>query len=286
MSGDPVFLILKSTSWLPADEWETLLGAVVKNFWSPTNNSTPPNPLQYNAGQKFVEKKFNNFVLTINDGAGSAAEVKLKNIGGIKWAGHTDEDFDLSGKHIYYTKLRQHEDFWKKLKEDEDFKTKVPAWLGSRWKLKSKIPVCLITGIFFCQDVVIATTEEEERDLEMDAGAPLGSVLASAAASHGISLPSDGTGNVEVRASSDKHHRKYFKAEDKDASIFALELKTLKSSLFNEDIRLMDETPKAPKNRQLGGRDSEIPSPDSLEIESIDPAEWENWEEEYMSGQE
>jgi hypothetical protein len=186
MSGDPVFLILKSTSWLPADEWETLLGAVVKNFWSPTDDSTPPNPLKYNEGRKFVEKKFNNFVLTIDEGSGSAAEVRLKNIGGIKWAGHTDEGFDLSGKHIYYKKLRQHDDFWEKLKEDEDFKAKVPTWLGSRWTLKSKIPVCLVTGLFFCQDVVVATTEEEERELELDAGAPLGTILASTAASHGV----------------------------------------------------------------------------------------------------
>ena len=283
MSGDPVFLILKSTAWLPADEWETLLGAVVKNFWSPTDASTPSNPLKYNERRKFVEKGFNNFVLTINEGSGPAAEIRLKSIAGIKWAGHADDDFNLSGKHIYYTKLRQHQDFWNKLKEDDEFKTKVPTWLGSRWKLKSKVPVFVITGIFFCQDVVIATTEEEERELEADVGAPLGTILAGAAAGQGILLPTDGTGDFKATVSSNRHSKRYFKTEDKDASIFALELKIVKSSFFKEEIRLSDERPDAPKNRQLGGKDNEIPNPESLQIGDIDPVEWEDWEEQFMN---
>jgi hypothetical protein len=281
MSTDPVFVILKSTAWLPEDEWETLLGAVVKKYWSPTDNYTPEYPLKYNGGRRFVEKQFNNFVLAIENGVGTAAEVKLKNIGGISWVGHADESFDLRGKHIFYRKLRQHEEFWDRLKEDTEVREKVPQWLGSRWKIKSRVPVCLITGIFFCEDVVFSITEEEEREREANAEVSLGAVLATVANAHGIPAASHGTGNIGAGGSSERHQKKYYKAEDKDASIFALEVKIISSSLFDkDDFKLNDKTPNAPPNRQLGTEHGENLSPASLTILPVNTAQWTDWENE------
>ena len=52
-----------------------LLGAAVKIFWAPTDNSVPVELLEYNKGRKFVEKGYNDFVLSNEDGAGIAESV-------------------------------------------------------------------------------------------------------------------------------------------------------------------------------------------------------------------
>jgi hypothetical protein len=171
--------------------------------------------------------------------------VKLKNIGGISWVEHANESFDLRGKYTFYRKLRQHEEFWDRLKEDTEVRQKVPQWLGSRWKIKSKVLVCLITGILFCEDVVFSVTKEEEREREANLDAPLGTVLATVANTHGIPAASRGTGNIGAEVSSERHQRRYYKAEDKDASIFAMEVKIISSSLFDkDDFKLNDRDSK------------------------------------------
>ena len=121
---EPPFFILKSTSWLPIEETSTLLGAAVKDFWAPTDNSVPTEPLEYNKGRNFVEKGYNDFVLTNEDGAGKAAKLKLQGLTNLSWKGVVDETFDLQGKHIRYIKLRELEQFWKDLKEDPEVRQK------------------------------------------------------------------------------------------------------------------------------------------------------------------
>ena len=123
---EPPYLILKLTSWLPGDELSTLLGAAVKNFWEPTANSVPSEPLLYNERRKFVEKGFSGFVLSKLDERGKAAELKLKGLTNLGWKGEVDDDFDLQGKHIRYIKLRRLEDFWDAIKKDPAFKETVP----------------------------------------------------------------------------------------------------------------------------------------------------------------
>ena len=201
---EPPFIILKSTSWLPGEEKNTLLGAAVKNFWAPTDNSVPTEPLAYNRGRRFVEKGFSDFVLTNKDGVGKAAEVKLQGLANLTWKGEADDGFDLHGKHIRYIKLRQLEKFWNDLKEDPDFRSTVPGWLGSPWELKSKTPVCLVTGLFICEDVALESSTEGAQDREVKIEAPLGTGIAAASASQGLLFPNDGTGNLEAGFSVNK----------------------------------------------------------------------------------
>lgn len=62
MAQDPVFLILKFSAWRPASEADSIFGAAVKNFLSPTNNSVPDLPLTY-PDYNLSENSFTDFVL-------------------------------------------------------------------------------------------------------------------------------------------------------------------------------------------------------------------------------
>lgn len=274
---EPPFVILKSTSWLPVEETSTLLGAVVKNFWAPTDNSVPANPLQYNKGRKFVERGYDDFVLSNQDGAGKAAETKLQGITNITWRGVVDDEFDLHGKRIHYIKLRQVDQFWKDLKEDPEVKNQVPKWIGP-WQLKSKPPVCLITGLFICEDVVLKSSEKGSQDREAKIEAPMGTAAAATGASQGLLLPSDGTGNLEAGYSVNKTQTRLFNATDKGGSIFAMQLKIISSEIFNKKaLELKDKSPAAPSQRQMG-EDEGLPSVESLILEDGYPESWEAWE--------
>ena len=279
MATEPPFILLKSTSWLPVEEKETLLGAVVKNFWAPTDNSVPAEPLIYNKGRKFVEKKFNDFVLTNEDGAGKAAKLKLQALTKLTWKGVVDDNFDLRGKHIRYVKLRQLEKFWEDIKEDSEVRKAVPNWIGS-WHLRSKPPVCLITGLFICEDGASKSSKDVSQDREAKLEVPLGTAAVAARARQGMLLPNDGTGNLEAGFSANKTQKQHIKAKAEGDSIFAMQLKVISSETFHKKaLRLEDKSPDAPNHRQMG-EDEELPSMDSLNLEDADPETWEGWERE------
>lgn len=279
MTTEPPFILLKSTSWLPVEETQTLLGAAVKNFWAPTDNSVPTEPLVYNKGRKFVEKGYDDFVLTNEDGAGKAAKLKLQGVTKLTWKGVVDDEFDLRGKRIRYIKLRQVDKFWEDLKEDAEVKESVPKWIGS-WQLKSKPPVCLITGLFICEDVDLDSSKEVSQDREAKGEAPLGTAAAAASASQGMLLPNDGTGNLKAGLSDNKTQKRHIKAKVEGNSIFAMQLKVISSETFNKKaLRLKEKSPDAPTHRQMG-EDEELPSMDSLNLEDVDPGTWEGWERE------
>ena len=277
MATEPPWIVLKSTSWLPVEETSTLLGAAVKDFWAPTDNSVPEEPLEYNKGRKFVEKGYNDFVLTNEDGAGKAAKLKLQGLTNLTWKGVVDDAFDLHGKHIRYIKLRKVDKFWEDLKEDPEVREEVPKWIGS-WQLKSKPPVCLITGLFICEDVALESSKGVSQDREAKIEAPLGTAVAAAGASHGVLLPNDGNGNLEAGFSVNKTQQRHIKAKDEGSSIFAMQLKVISSETFNKKaLRLKDKSPDAPTHRQMG-EDEELLSMDSLSLEDVDPETWEDWE--------
>ena len=128
MAQDPIFLILKLSAWLPASDANSILGAAVKNFLSPTNNFVPDYPLTY-SDYTLSENSFTDFVLKKERSRGRAVEAELKSIAKIKLVGKADEDFDLSGKVISYKRIKQHDRFWEKIKQDESFMKIVPGWI-------------------------------------------------------------------------------------------------------------------------------------------------------------
>ena len=280
MVMEPPFICLKSTSWLPLEEMDKLLGAAVKNFWAPTDNSVPEEPLYYNKGRTFVKKGYDDFVLTNQDGRGKAAKLKLQSLAALTWKGEVDDAFDLRGKHIRYVKLRQADKFWKDFKEDSEVKESVLAWITSTWPMSAKPPVCLVTGLFICEDVASTSSAEESHERETTIGAPLGTAAAALGASQGVPLPNDGTGNLEAGFSIGKTQRLHVKVKDQGSSIFAMQLKVISSPMFNRKaLKLKDKSPDTPAGRQMG-EDDELPSGESLELEDVDDQTWETWEKE------
>ena len=274
---EPPFVLLKFTSWLPVEEMNTLLGAVVKNFWAPTDNFMPADPLVYNKGRKFVEKSYNDFVLSNVDGAGKAAKLKLQGLTSLSYKGEVDDSFDLRGKHIRYVKLRQVDIFWKNLKEDPEIMSNLSSWIGT-WRLSSRPPVCLITGMFICEDVVLKSSAEDSQGRQMGIEAPVGTTAAALGASHGVFLPIDGVGNFEANLSVDKVQRRNIVTKDQGCSIFALQLKVISSKIFDKgQLILKDKSPGIPAHRQMG-EDDELPSIDSLSLEDLDEQFWTDWE--------
>ena len=282
MPTEPPFICLNPTSWLPLDELNNLLGAVVKNFWAPTDNSVPEEPLYYNKGRPFVKKGYDDFVLTTKDGSGKAAQLKLQGLTQLVWKGNVDDSFDLRGKHIRYVKLRQVDKFWKDLKEDSEVKESVPAWIGA-WPLNSRPPVCLVTGLFICEDVTSISSVAESREREAIVEAPLGTVAAVLGASQGVLLPSDGTGNIGAGFSINKTEQLHVKVKDQGSSIFAMQLKVISSQVFNKKaLRLKDRSPDTPTYRQMG-EDDELPSVEDLELEDVDDETLGIWEKEFCT---
>jgi hypothetical protein len=271
MEKDPEFLILKPTvGWLPEKEWKKILGAAVKNHWSPTNDSVPENPLVHNK-HDLVEAKFEDFVLRKEAVTSSSFELEVKNLGKLKWAKGVGKQLDLQGKVIHVKRLRQHDQFWKSLSsKDEESMQTVADWVKEKRRGRAKNQVCLVVGLLICEDVVVAESDEEVRELEARGVEPLGTIIEYAAASQGVPVSTSGTGNVTAQASRTSVSRTYFKAAGIEKSIFALELRIITSK--KGESKLTDNTPKASSNRKLGEDDVE---PEDVLLRDIGPENWE-----------
>lgn len=172
----------------------------------------------------------------------------------------------MSGKLLRYKRITQYDTFYKKLVKEKRFKEEVPKWFRFRGP-----PVCVVMGLFICEDVDIATNQEEFDKLEANGQAPLGIVLSSAAG-----VPVHGG---DVSASGGKEDKKltYFKAKVGVESIFAIELKILKKK--GDKIVPTNENPKPPPGRQLASHDGEELEVDDLELQDLNDDEWDgDWE--------
>jgi len=274
MDKDPEYLLLKRVvGWLPEDDWETILGAVVKNPWSPTDNSTPDNPLRYKDPRtKLIETKFEDFVLRKDAVRSNSFELEVKHLGKLRWAKSDGNNLDMQGKIIYVKRLRQQEQFWERLSsKDQKAMEKVTAWLKEKTVLQSsRNVVCLVVGLLICADVIVAETDEEARALVAGGAAALGTVVDIIAASQGILVSTGGTGNTSAQATKKTVNKTYFEATGKEKYIFALELKIIK--LKGGHPSLTDNKPKAPSGRQLGVSDEKL---EDLELRNIEPQDWE-----------
>ena len=270
MSKDPVFLVLKPTvGWLPEKEWKNVLGAAVKNPWSPTDDYAPRKAWTYNKNP-LVEHDYDGFVLQQQKTSSHSFEVEVNGLGKLRWGKSSGHQIDLSGKKIYVKRLRRHSEMWKELTtKSEDFQEAVAGWVNQKRLGRAKYQVCLVVGLLICQDVIVAASDEEAREREARGGIPLGTI-----ASHGAPISTGGGGDVSVALSSSVINRTYFEAEGHGKRIFALELKIISSN--KGKLALTDKTPQS--NRQLGHDDDEdgdeAHSHDLL-MREVAPEEWD-----------
>lgn len=274
MAKDPEFLILKyPAGWLPESEWENILGAAVKNHFSPTSDSVPEKPLFYNnAG--LVETQFEDFILRNDDVSSSSHELTVKGLGKLRWGKKADSKLDLKGKVIYTKRLKRIGEFWKEILKDEEFQETVAEWVGEKKRFgRAKYQVCLVVGLLMCQDIVVATSAEDARDRQARNEVPLGTIAEVFAASQGVPVSTGGMGNIAVDNSRSNVNRTYFEAAGKGKKVFALELRII--SMKEGKLKMTDKTPKAPADRQLGeGDQGDGVDPDDLIVRDLDTDDW------------
>jgi hypothetical protein len=269
MAKDPVFLILKPTAWMSESEWENILGAAVKNPLSPTDDYEPDNPLSYNKNP-LVESNYDGFILQDQKTSSLTFELDVKGLGKLRWAKGTHHEVDLHGKKVYIKRIRRHSEFWKRITtESDDFREVVPEWVNDKRWGKSKYQVCQVVGLLICQDVVVATSDEDSKNRQAKGEIPLGTVAEYVSASQGAPIPTGGAGNVSSEISQAALNRTYFEARGSGKWIFALELKIISSK--KGKLILTDKAPDS--NRQLG-QDGEVDADDLL-LRDPELVDWE-----------
>ncbi|KAK3367569.1 hypothetical protein B0H63DRAFT_83759 [Podospora didyma] len=144
-------------------------------------------------------------------------------------------------------------------------------------------PVCLVTGLFCCEDVQIAESEAQEKLWEVSMGAPLGDIAATVAAANGVPMASDGTGNAEGKIDGQSRRMKFFKAEGGRTYIFAIQLKVITTDFFDKaNVHMTDESPRG--HWQLGPESVLLPSVEDIQLVDLDLAAWVSLEEQVGDG--
>lgn len=256
MASDPEFLILKPAGgWLPAADESRLLGAAVKNYFDPLENSTPSNPMKHydKKTHRLIDTRFDRLILEKKDVQAKSGKLVIQGLARFICRKKDEKLFNLKSKVIYVKRMTGIDDYWKALTaEDPDFAPKVTEWLEQKRMLglKSKYEVYLVTGILMCQDIEVATSEAEAKKRLRNFQAKLGDAVEAAAASHGGPISSGGLGNISGEKSKKEHHLTYFEAAGSSRQIFAVQLKRI--TLKGGRLALGDNGPSVAANRRLG----------------------------------
>lgn len=254
MKGDPEFVILKPSAWLPAPDFEDkILGAIVKSFLKPTNAYVPvsPPPLEYNK-YPLVTGSFSDFLVSSDALTTQSGSLSLRSLAGFNFHGSTEAGVNLQGKFIRYKRLQQQDEFWERLKEDESVNKRVPKWV----KLFSTWPACLVTGIMICEDVEVSFEGKQAVEREGRVELPVGTI---ALAATGAPLPAGHGGNIQAGLQGGSNVATVFKAKNGQSSIFALELRKVTTEVLRrKELQLKEGGPKVDAGRFLADDDAEI----------------------------
>jgi hypothetical protein len=266
MYGDPEFFILKPTTWLDVDKWETkILGSFVKEYPSPTNGyvwESGHQPVEENVKPKSLfethntadtlDGEFNDFVLDANSTSKKGASATLKSVLNVSFNGETEQVSHLEGKFLRYKRLTQLQEYFDKAKKDPNVAARVPNWIKSGLK----IDVCVVTGIMICEDVEVVWEESKVVEMEAKGEVPIAAIVKAAVGVPTVD-PTNDAGNAALEATSKKSVGKAFRAKSGQRKIFALQLRTVtKGKMLNlikrNELRLGNEGPSAEQGRKFG----------------------------------
>ncbi|KAK0634757.1 hypothetical protein B0T17DRAFT_502374 [Bombardia bombarda] len=154
MGVDSTWVVLDPKSWLDdPDKWEKkLLGAVVRDFYTPTNRK--PNDLsEYHENDVTITTHdINDFILSSDASGGTSIEGKLTALLRARVVNTSAAMVDLSAKTVKLRRIDQDEDYWEKLREDPSVQKYLPIWI--RRARRGGFPsVCLVVGIAICENV-------------------------------------------------------------------------------------------------------------------------------------
>lgn len=266
MKGDPEFVILKYLAWLDASKFEdAILGAVVRNPLSPSNDYVPKVP-QRPRDVDFVEGSLTDFLLASSTASSSEASAALGTVAGMSLKGNTQDSLQLAGKLVRYRRLQQHSDFWETLRADTTVQDTVLGWIKSR----DTLPPCLVVGVMTAEEVDIDYSGAIEKNIDGKLEAPLATVgLAAAGVPTGL-LGGVDAGTVHANAGSGRRLASVFRAKSASSRIFALELRVVTTKwLWQRQLKLQEIGPKFAVGR-LAGAGNESDSEEEMTPEAED----------------
>lgn len=240
MKGDPEFIILKQSTWLNADEFESqILGGIIRYPLRPTDDYV--SGLEYNQNP-LISGFRKEFVLNSTSSASSNTSATLDSISSFNWKGSTSDSVHLTGKLLNYKRLQQHSAFWEKIKKDQNVANTVPGWISifNSWQ------PCLVVGIMIAEDVELDFSGSKGRERDGNLQVPITTIATAAA---GAPVP---VGNVQVQAGTAQNVAGVFRAKSEKREIFALELRVVTSRWFKKELSLGAAGPRADAGRLAG----------------------------------
>jgi hypothetical protein len=251
MPSGPIFTLLDRLAWAPATEARqaAILGSVVKDISDPFQNYVASKPDHIT--EDLIEQNFEDFVLQKSSNSEQSFAAQLASLAGVRFAGSAATQFSFTSKIITLKRLQQTDDFWERLREDRDIERRVPGWVR---KASGRLPVCLVVGIAYFQNVEVCRDESEAQIREAMGEVPLGMVAAAA----GAPVALLGGDELALRAKLNRSAKvgDIFAARASDPRIFALQYKKIVSK-WSLDGRKIELTRDVPVGNHLAGEDDD-----------------------------
>jgi hypothetical protein len=242
MTGDPVFVVLKPTAWLDAAKFEqVILGAIVKEFRSPTTRYEPAEDTKaldyYNATQHpFVEGSFTDFKASPSDNSSGSVSISLGDIAGVKFGGSKKDEINLKGDVIRWKRLQQHELFLHNLITDPRVRAEVPKWISfiNLW------PPALVVGIMICENTTVDVAVETTHSTETKITVPVATIAAAVAGAPGVEqvLGIDGIVDPGLEVVRETKTTQNVSGKTTKGQIFALELRKVTTEWMSKTLKM------------------------------------------------
>ena len=255
MAQEPTFFQLKALLPLPESEAENLLGRIVKNFKAPWVGSVPRKTSAILEG--CVKGSTHDFKLEKQTSNEMSLTARLRAVFGVNLIASTESQFDLNGKKIFFQLIREQDIVFERLKRDAEVIARVPPWIKFRGP-----PVCLITGLLMYEDATIGSSQKQATEVSGQGTVPVGQAVGAV---HGVPVTSSqSSGDIAIQGKAQRQNADIFQGRGEGRKIFALEVKQVTTGfLHREDLRLKDEVPNMPKDKQLSGDVDDLSGSDS-----------------------
>lgn len=262
MKGDPEFIILRHTAWMPAGFEKSILGAIIKDPLSPSTDHVPKSPLQYNK-HDLLERTATDFVLANAGTAASEVSGAVTTVANFAIKGRTEDKIHLRGKLLRIKRIQQVGDFWAALRSDPAVKSTVPGWISfyNTW------PVCMVVGIMICEDVELGLNTVTSDQRQATGKVPVGAIALAAGAPNPLS------DSVDPKLTAYKNHEvaTIFETRFDSSQIFAVELRKVTTKRFHwKELRLKSDGPGSIDPSRLASNESDEDEDDDLD-KPIDP---------------
>jgi len=259
MMGDPVFIVLKYTSWLDTAAYERrILGAIVKKYANPTvfepRAKDKPALTYYDADEyPLITGSLTNFAAQPGTATTTTTAASIGKVAGFDLRGSKKDALRLRGKTVRWTRLAQEDIFFESLRADASVRATVPKWI----KFINPWPPCVVVGVMVCDDVDLAVELGSESERGGHLTAPVAAIAGAAAGAPGV-LDALGGGDLvdpglEVKRV--KEVSRDISGTMTGSRIFALELRKVTTALFSKLLELGD--PLEVKGKMLSDHDDE-----------------------------